>query len=128
MDPLTIASTVLQLVPTSWVVYTGLYLLVMYWLFVFSITAYQAYLNKKLSKWQIVALSPPIVVFAIMDVLFNYTLASLAFLELPKSKEYTLSDRLKRYNTESTSVWKRAVASLVCQQMLNVFVMTEDHC
>lgn len=128
MDTLSIATTVLQYVPTSWLVYFALYMLVFYWLFVFSASAYQAWLNKKLSKLQIVLLLPPVLLLGVVDVIFNYTVASLVFMELPKSGEPLLSKRFQGYNAIEGSSWKKAVAKYVCQKMLNIFIMSEDHC
>lgn len=104
------------------------YLVVFYYLFIFAMGVYRAWLAKRLSKLQLVLLSPPILILAVIDVVFNYTIGSAIFRCFPPAKNWTLSQRLKTYNTQTTDDWKKKVANYVCENMLDIFDPTGDHC
>jgi hypothetical protein len=108
--------------------YTLVYLLLFYYLFVFAMGIYRAWLAKRLTKWQIVLFSPPLVVLGVGDVLFNYTLGVVFFLSWPPARNWTLSDRLQTYHHQVNANWRQAIATFVCTRMLDPFDPTGDHC
>ena len=85
---------------------------------------YRAHLAKRLqglAKW----LCLPVVLLGYtMDTVANVTLATLIFLDLPK--EWLVTDRLIRYKKEQG--WRLKVAQYICEELLDPFDPTGDHC
>lgn len=73
-------------------------------------------------------LAYPLVIFAvIVDIIFQYTVATVLFFDLPKAKEYLVTDRLQRY-VAGKNDWRRKIAVYICDNLLDVFDPTGDHC
>ena len=95
-------------------------------LYVLSMGLYRAYLLKRLIGFTKV-LAYPIVVFAgAVDVVANLTLANILFLDLPH--ELLVTTRLKRYKAGDITGWRYALANYICENMLDVFDPSGDHC
>lgn len=77
---------------------------------------------------------PVIFVGALIDLVFNATLFSLIFLELPR--EWMLTQRLKRHiksydffrNGALRPTRRKRLALWICRNLLNPFDHTGDHC
>ena len=95
----------------------GVYVLVM--------GIYRAHLAKRMTPVTL-ALSLPFVALGyVMDVLANITIASVVFVEPPQ--EILVTDRLKRHINHGTG-WRQALASYVCDHMLDMFDPSGNHC
>ena len=68
---------------------------------------------------------PVIIVGALIDIVFNCTLFSLLFLELPR--EPMLTKRLKRHIKYGFG-WRKSLAIWLCKNLLNPFDHSGDHC
>lgn len=95
----------------------GLYVLVM--------GLYRAYLNQRLNLLTTILGMPFIVVGVIVDVLANFVICSVVFVELPQ--EWLVTQRLKRYIFLDAG-WRHRVALFICEKMLDVFDPTGKHC
>lgn len=102
-----------------------LYLWVFYMLYVFTMSVYRAKLAGRLCGFSLVLLYPLVVIAAAMDVLCNYTLACVIFLEPPQ--ELLVTTRLQRHHT-SDNGWRTTLAAYVCDNLLDPFDPTGDHC
>jgi len=100
-------------------VFWGLYVLVM--------GVYRAHLSGRLSRAAYAFGLPWVVIGYLVDVVANIFVATLLFLELPR--ELLVTDRLQRYiKTEGTSAWRRSIAVWVCDDLLDIFDPSGDHC
>jgi hypothetical protein len=61
-----------------------------------------------------------------LDFLANVFVATLVFVELPR--EALVTTRLKRHVNTPTSAWRTAIATWVCDEMLDVFDPSGNHC
>lgn len=107
----------------------ALYVLAFLWAFwamyVLVMGIYRAHLAKRLTPVAL-ALSLPFVALGyVMDVLANITIASVVFIELPQ--ETLVTDRLKRHIDHGNG-WRQALASYVCDHMLDMFDPSGNHC
>ena len=86
---------------------------------------YRAHLAKRMTPVTL-ALSLPFVALGyVMAVLANITIASVVFVEPPQ--EILVTDRLKRHINHGTG-WRQALASYVCDHMLDMFDPSGNHC
>lgn len=69
---------------------------------------------------------PLLLIGGALDILLNYTVVSLLFLEWPPFREWTISARLTRY--VHAAGWRGRVARWVCQHLLDTFDPTGAHC
>jgi hypothetical protein len=107
----------------------ALYVLAFLWAFwamyVLVMGIYRAHLAKRLTPVTL-ALSLPFVALGyVMDVLANVTVASAVFVEPPR--EALVTDRLKRH-MQTGNGWRFALARYICDNLLDVFDPTGDHC
>ena len=67
-------------------------------------------------------------VMIVLDFVVNI-LMSIPLLELPRwdQGEFLLSPRLKRWNSKNDG-WRTAVATWLCEHLLNQFDRSGDHC
>ena len=97
-----------------------------FWVFfVLVMGFYRAHLLKKMNKltW---ALGSPFIIFGIIaDIFSNIVIAPFVFFDLPR--EPTVTGRLKRYHRQGSG-WRYQIANFVCQNMLDIFDPTGDHC
>ena len=107
----------------------ALYVLAFLWAFwamyVLVMGIYRAHLAKRLTPVTL-ALSLPFVALGyVMDVLANVTIASVVFIETPR--EMLVTDRLKRH-IEQDNGWRQSLASYICDNLLDVFDPSGNHC
>lgn len=107
----------------------ALYVLAFLWAFwamyVLVMGIYRAHLAKRLTPVTL-ALSLPFVALGyVMDVLANVTVASVVFIEAPR--EALVTDRLKRH-MQASNGWRFVLARYICDNLLDVFDPSGDHC
>ena len=105
--------------------YTLAYLWVFWGFYVLVMGLYRVHLMKKLKGFSAVLAAPFIVVGWCMDLLANVLIAPVVFLELPK--ELMVTSRLKRYRTYSSG-YRYNISSYICENLLDVFDPSGDHC
>lgn len=100
----------------------GIFGLWMLWVFFLAYCAIKRnYDNRSNDEIRPLALSVVLVGFLI-DVLCNFTVASIFFLEPPF--EWTITDRVSRLKKDNE--WRGRLARWVCDHLLNPF--DKDHC
>jgi hypothetical protein len=114
----------LLLNPTSVLMLAGF--LWMFWaLFVFTMGIYRAVLADRLKGLNYVLALPIVVVAITVDVLANLVIAPIVFLDVPR--EFLVTSRLVRYMA-GPSGWRRTIAAFICDNMLDIFDPTGNHC
>lgn len=119
--------TSLAAVPLTAVVYIWVFWLV----YVVVMGFYRAYLAKRLNRVTFVMATPVLVVGYLLDMFCQYTLACLLFWDRPSSwlKERLVTSRLQRYVAQGESAgWRFKVASYICDNLLDPFDPTGNHC
>lgn len=94
-------------------------------MYVFVMGLYRAKLNGRLGGINYYMGYPVFAVGMIVDIVFNFTLAVLIFLDLPR--ETLVTSRLKRYMAEGEG-WRYEWAKYICDNLLDPFDPTGDHC
>lgn len=95
----------------------GVYVLVM--------GLYRAHLQKRLS-WPTYALGAPFLLLGlVVDFIMNMTVATVVFLDIPR--QGLVTTRLARY-VALGSGWRFNVANWVCNNLLDVFDPSGNHC
>lgn len=106
-----------------------IYLLAFLWAFwamyVLIMGIYRAHLAKRLTAVTLCLSAPFIVLGYLMDVIANLTVAALVFLELPR--ELLVTSRLSRYVAQGHG-WRFKAANWICNNLLDVFDPSGDHC
>jgi len=110
---------------TSIVLYTVAYLWLFWYVYILVVGLYRAHLDKRLTRFTYALALPAIVVGYAMDVLANIFIASILFLEPPQ--EWLVTGRLKRHIIYGSG-WRRSVSMFICDNLLDVFDPTGDHC
>lgn len=64
----------------------------------------------------------------LVDVIAQYTVASVLFLEVPKKREHLVTDRLQRYLALEAPSWRTAKADWICLHILDLFDPKKNHC
>ena len=104
-----------------------LYLYVFWVAYIAVMGCYRAQLAGRLTgavKW----LAYPLVLTGIvLDVTAQYTLATLLFLDWPRWGEYLVTSRLQRYS-RSPGNWRYRNAAWICDNLLDIFDPSGDHC
>lgn len=100
-------------------VFWGLYVLVM--------GVYRAHLAKRLTRITYALGLPWVAIGYGVDILAQYTLACLFFLDLPERGEHLVTDRLKRYIADGVG-WRAKKAEWICTHLLDVFDPSGNHC
>jgi hypothetical protein len=95
----------------------GLYVLVM--------GLYRAHLQKRLSKMAYVIGAPFLVIGLIVDVFMNVTVASFVFVQPPS--QFLVTQRLAGYVSEGSG-WRYSIANWICNNLLDVFDPSGNHC
>jgi hypothetical protein len=80
----------------------------------------------KLTKAARIFAYPLLAVFMVLDVVFNLTLGSVFFLELPHELLFTA--RLQRHLKDDQRSWRYKVADWLCRNMLDPFDPSGSHC
>jgi hypothetical protein len=106
--------------------------LVVFWVFYLAaMNLLRANVEGKLGKVAWVIGTPVVFVGMVIDLVFNITLFSLLFLELPR--ELFVTKRLKRHiksqwHGNKKELWRKSLALWICSNLLNPFDHTGDHC
>ncbi len=95
-------------------------------MFVLVMGIYRAHLAGRLTKVTTALGLPFVIVGYVVDIFTNIFIATFLFLELPR--EFLVTTRFKRYNDGTGSNWRKTVATYVCENLLDVFDPTGDHC
>ena len=104
-----------------------LYLWAFWLIYVLVMGLYRAHLADRLKGLSLVLAMPVVVLGYLMDILAQYTIAVVFFLDLPARHEYLVTDRLKRYMTHGKG-WRAKKAEWICTHLLDVFDPTGKHC
>lgn len=105
--------------------YILLYLYVFWAFYVLVMGLYRAHLANRLNTFTKIMGTPIIVIGIFLDVLANLTIATLVFLELPK--EWLVTTRLVRYQENNTD-YRKKLAQLICDNLLDPFDPSGNHC
>jgi len=101
------------------------YLYAFFLAYILTMGVYRAHLSGKLlcvTTWLCV---PVVVVGYLMDVACNLVIAPFIFLDAPK--EWLVTDRLKRYIANGDN-WRTKLAESICNNLLDVFDPSDNHC
>lgn len=97
-----------------------------FWLlYVLFMGLYRAYLAGRLTGINLTMALPVVVVGLLVDIITNWTLAWLIFLDAPQEKYVT--GRLKRY-IAGPEGWRKDIALWVCNGRLDFFDPKGEHC
>ena len=102
-----------------------LFLWVFYGLYVLVMGVYRAHLSGNLKWYHYCLLGPWVAVGFSVDVVCNITLAAITFWEIPK--EWLVTTRLTRYRAKGTPE-QQSIAAFICEDLLDLFDPTGDHC
>jgi len=108
-----------------YIAYTLGFLWIFWGFYVLVMGLYRAHLQQRLQGFVQVLAFPFVLVGWVMDVLANVFIASIIFVELPK--ELLVTDRLQRYKTTSFG-YKYNLSCFICENLLDVFDPSGDHC
>ena len=104
-----------------------LFMWVFYGEYVRIMAIYRAYLKRLLKWYHYVLLGPWVIAGALMDVLCNLILGTIAFRELPR--QWLLTTRMMQIlNDPNADVNRRALASDICHMLLDPFDPSGNHC
>jgi hypothetical protein len=123
------------------------FLRVFYALYVFTMGVYRAKLQGRLGGAAAALLYEYVLIAAIADVVCQFTLATIIFLEFPHTRwqrttvtiwrwsfdvnylyiEPLVTDRLQRHHAAGDG-WRYTLAAYVCDQLLDPFDPEGDHC
>lgn len=106
--------------------YTLAFLWAFWTVYVLVMGIYRAHLAKRLGRVTYALGLPWVVLGYAMDVLAQYTVATLFFLDLPRRGEHLVTDRLIRYSAGNG--WRRAKADWICTHLLDPFDPSDNHC
>jgi len=107
--------------------YTLIFLNLFYVLYITVMGIYRAYLDKKLKWYHWCLLWWVVLIGFVVDVLANITIAVIVFRELPK--ELLVTTRLTRYiNDTNAHIHNKMMALWICDNLLDLFDPTENHC
>jgi hypothetical protein len=107
--------------------YLLIYLYVFWCFFILVMGVYRAHLAGRLIGVVRYMAYPLVIVGLILDVLAQYLIATLVFLDLPRPGEYLVTQRLQRY-IRGRFGWRRRLASAICDNLLDLFDPTGEHC
>lgn len=99
---------------------------IVYAFFVFylaAINVVNAYKKNRLSKLSKALCLPVVSVFYVVDVVFNWTLANLLFLDI--AQERTVTERLNRLANDGG--WRQNLSRWFARHWVNPFDLTELH-
>ena len=109
-----------------YLLYTVVFLHLFWALYVLVMGIYRAHLSGRLTWPGYVLGVPWVAVGYIVDIVAQYTIATLYFADLPRKGEHLVTDRLKRYSAGEG--WRKVKADWVCTHLLDIFDPRGDHC
>lgn len=86
---------------------------------------YRAHLSRRLAGINLVLGMPIVVLGYVMDAISNIAIATLLFADLPR--EWLVTTRLQRYIVDDDG-WRRHIALYICDNLLDPFDPTGNHC
>lgn len=86
---------------------------------------YRAWLAKTMPPWMMALALPWLALGLVMDFIANVTLATVFFADLPR--EFLVTRRFQRY-VAGPPTWRKLAAVWVCENMLDMFDASGDHC
>jgi len=98
---------------------------VLWVLYVLAMSLYKARARGRLTGWKLWAGYAFVAVAYVIDVIYNATIASLLFWELPH--EWTVTMRCNRH-IETGSGWRYKLAAALCRYLLDPFAPEGTHC
>jgi len=104
-----------------------LYLWAFWYAYILVMGVYRAHLAGRLTKFTLALAMPAVIVGYAMDILCQYTVATLVFLDLPAKDEHLVTTRLQRYIADGIG-WRAKAATWVCDHLLDVFDPKGNHC
>ncbi|GAB2181824.1 hypothetical protein DLREEDagrD3_20470 [Denitratisoma sp. agr-D3] len=109
----------------EWLFGLGWWLALATYVFYFAFLAVMALRNRWSNLYTVtkVIVIPGVLVAVLFDILFNWTVATVLFLDLPR--EATFSQRLGRYIPRSD--WRGSLARWICSRLLDPFEIG-GHC
>ena len=110
-----------------YVLLSALYLWAFWYAYILVMGVYRAHLAGRLTKLTFALAMPAVVVGYAMDILCQYTVATLVFLDLPASNEHLVTDRLQRYVADGIG-WRSQLSDWICSNLLDVFDPKGNHC
>ena len=107
------------------VLFSVLYIWVFYCLYIFTMGVYRAHLAKRLTTVTTIMLFPVVLLAIFVDILCNFTLATIIFWELPH--QMMVTQRLHGYR-QQLGGWRKSIADYICLNLLDPFDPSGDHC
>ena len=109
------------------IVFIALYLYAFWVAYIAVMGAYRAHLSGRLVGVQRALAVPLVAIGFALDIIAQYTLATVLFADLPARREHLVTDRLQRY-MRSPETWRGRVAQYICDNLLDPFDPSGDHC
>lgn len=103
------------------------YLLAFWYLYVLVMGFYRAHLDKQLTGIKFVLALPALILGYAVDLLTNWTIATVVFAEFPRTGGELVTTRLSRYMNGPDCVHKKW-AYAICNSLLDSFDPTGKHC
>lgn len=90
---------------------------------------YRAYLSGRLKGLTLYLSYPAVITGYLVDLIANYTVFTVVFLEIPHSPLELVTDRLTRYlDEEPVTHWRYKISLSICSNLLDLFDPSNDHC
>lgn len=105
----------------------ALYLWAFWYLYLIVMGLYRAKLNGTLTWSAKILGAPALLVGIIVDVVAQYTVATVVFREWPRAGEHLVTDRLQRYIAHGSGS-RFEKARWLCEHLLDPFDPTGKHC
>lgn len=104
-----------------------LFLWVFWYIYLIVMGLYRAKLDGRLT-WPVKILgAPALLVGYIVDIIAQYTIATIVFRDWPAKGEHLVTDRLQRYMANPGGIRYRK-AKWICEHLLDPFDPTGRHC
>lgn len=105
------------------------FLLIFWYMYVLVMGLYRAYLSGRLKGLTLYLSYPAVITGYLVDLLANYTVFTVVFLEIPHRPLELVTDRLTRYlDDELTTHWRYKLSLSICSNLLDLFDPSDDHC
>jgi hypothetical protein len=105
----------------------AVWILCFWYLYILVMGLYRANMDKRLSGLTLWLAYPAVAVGYFVDLISNWTIASILFLEPPRFLTELVTDRLSRYIKSGTG-YRKAWAMWICQNLLDFFDPRGSHC
>lgn len=104
---------------------TILFIYLFYLGFALSVSIYRQWIKGTLNKFNKLLFAPVLILFIILDFLINVLL--ILVMGFPPKGGYTISSRFELYRKGNYG-WKKDIATIVCEKLLNTVDPTGQHC